>query len=108
VFIVKLRSLTVVVFVVLLHTKKKLLLHCVTYSRNNRLVTIYSRKIYSSIFVELKYHFGFFRLCKEYTTEHWNFFSQCKECASEICGVRKERVRRAHKSNNNSREASSC
>jgi hypothetical protein len=32
---------------------------------------------------------GFFRPCKEYTTEHWKFCSQLKECASELCGVRK-------------------
>jgi hypothetical protein len=67
--------------------KKKLILRCVTYSRNDGFVTIYSRKIYSSIFVELKYHFGFFRLCKECRTEHWKFFSQLKECASKLCGV---------------------
>jgi hypothetical protein len=67
---------------------------------------IYSRKIDSSIFVELKYHYGFFRLCKECTIEHWNFCSQHKECASELYGVRKECAKRAHESENNSGEAS--
>jgi hypothetical protein len=67
---------------------------------------ICSRKIYFFIFVELKYHSGFFRLCKECTTEHWRFCSQRKECASELCGVRKERARRTHQSDKNSRETS--
>jgi hypothetical protein len=53
--------------------------------------------------LSLKYHSGFFRLCKECTTEHWKFCSQRKECTSELCGVRKEHARRAHQSDKNSR-----
>ena len=43
-------------------------------------------------------------LCKECTTKHQRLCSQHKECASQICGVRKERARRAHQSDNNSGE----
>jgi hypothetical protein len=53
--------------------------------------------------LSLKYHSVFFRLCKECTTEHLKFCSQCKECTSELYGVRKERARRAHQSDKDSR-----
>jgi hypothetical protein len=59
---------------------------------------ICSRKIYLFIFIEFKILLWILRLCKECTIEHWIFCSQRKECASELYGVRKERVRRAHQS----------
>jgi hypothetical protein len=45
----------------------------------------------------------FFRLCKECIIEHLKFCSQGKECASELCGVKKERAKRAHQNDKNSR-----
>jgi hypothetical protein len=88
-----------------------IVVHVFMYSMNEccgcMLDFIYSRKIDLSVFVwVLLYHFGFFRLCKEYTIEHWRFCSQRKECASRLCGVRKERARRVHQSDNNSGEGS--
>jgi hypothetical protein len=44
------------------------------------------------LFVSLLNCSGFFRLCKECTTEYWKLCSQCKECASELFRVREERA----------------
>jgi hypothetical protein len=58
---------------------------------------IYSRKMkFLYLCLSVKYHSGFFRLCKECTTQHLKFCSHRKECASELCGVKKEHSRRAH------------